>query len=233
VLLAETETLAYACRLERPGRPEVKAVKRALSLAALPASETGRALAIFRDLYPAAQPAGSVLETALGNLNPVIHPPIVLGNARPIEADGRGFDLYGEGVSPGVARLIDALDADRRAVAAGFEVDHCDLHDWVERAYGVRARSTEEMCRTLAVEVYRGIRSPDRLDSRYLTEDVPDGLVTWSELGRVSGVRTPAIDAVVQLASILNGRDHRATGRTLERLGLAGLDAEGLREAVE
>ena len=231
VLLAETETLVYACRLAGPGRPDIKAVKRSVSLAALPASATAQALQLFSTLYPQARAANSVLETGLANLNPVMHPAIVLGNARAVE-HGVGFDFYGEGVSPGIAALIDAVDRERVAIAARLSVDHVSLYEWVARAYGVRATDTVRLCRTMSEEVYRGIRSPDGLSSRYVVEDVPYGLVPWSELGRACGVVTPVIDAMIEITSVLSGADHRAEGRRLEKLGLDGLDAIGLRRAV-
>jgi len=72
-------------------------------------------------------------------------------------------------------------------------------------------------------------REPLGFEHRYLTEDVEIGLVLWSSLGRELGVPTPLSDALIALAGTVLGRDLRATGRTLESLGLAGLDAAALR----
>jgi opine dehydrogenase len=174
-------------------------------------------------LYPQVVSAASVLETGLANMNPVMHPPIVLGNLRAIESPGPRFDFYGDGVSQSVAAMIDTLDAERVAVADAYGVNHLPLHDWVARAYGVREEDTAQMCKAMSRSVYRGIDAPDRVDSRYLSEDVPDGLVPWSELGALAGVATTFMDAVILLASTINGIDYRIQGRTLARLGLAGL----------
>jgi opine dehydrogenase len=223
VVLAETETLVYACRLLGPGRPDIKAVKRCISLAVLPGPGTGRAFELMSSLYPQVVSAASVLETGLANMNPVMHPPIVLGNLRAIESPGPRFNFYGDGVSQSVAAMIDALDAERVAVADAYGVNRLPLHDWVARAYGVREEDTAQMCKAMSRSVYRGIEAPDRVDSRYLSEDVPDGLVPWSELGALAGVATTFMDAVILLASTINGIDYRIQGRTLARLGLAGL----------
>ena len=72
-------------------------------------------------------------------------------------------------------------------------------------------------------------REPLGFEHRYLVEDVGFGLVLWSSLGRELGLPTPLSDAFVDLASTVLGRDLRESGRSLERLGLAGLDAAGLR----
>jgi len=55
---------------------------------------------------------------------------------------------------------------------------------------------------------------------RYLTEDVPTGLVPLSELGRALGILTPHIDNLIDLASEELNIDFRINGRTLDRLGL-------------
>jgi opine dehydrogenase len=64
------------------------------------------------------------------------------------------------------------------------------------------------------------LRAPGAIATRWLTEDVPYGLVTWADLGRRVGVATPVLDAVVALASTVLGIDCRAQGRTADDLGL-------------
>jgi hypothetical protein len=54
-----------------------------------------------------------------------------------------------------------------------------------------------------------------------------------SALGLAAGVPTPAIDAVVKLAQTMAATDFAADARTLDRLGLAGMDASRIRRAVE
>jgi opine dehydrogenase len=47
-------------------------------------------------------------------------------------------------------------------------------------------------------------------------------------MGRAFGVPTPAMDALIALGGVLNGRDYRAEGLTLARLGIAGLRPDQL-----
>ena len=44
------------------------------------------------------------------------------------------------------------------------------------------------------------------------------------------GVATPVVDGLIAVASAMLARDFRAEGRTLDTLGLGGLDADGLAE---
>ena len=80
--------------------------------------------------------------------------------------------------------------------------------------------------------VHRGIRAPDSLRTRYLTEDVPYGLVPLASIARQLGVGTPVIDLFIDLASMLLDEDLRAGGRTAASLGLAGMDARRMVEYV-
>jgi hypothetical protein len=41
------------------------------------------------------------------------------------------------------------------------------------------------------------------------------------------------IDALITLSRTMTGRDFATEGRTLDRLGLAGRDAAGIREVLE
>jgi opine dehydrogenase len=76
---------------------------------------------------------------------------------------------------------------------------------------------------------FLGIRAQSKLDHRYLTEDVGYSLVFLSDLAARLGVPVPAIDAVIEIASVVLARDFRGEGpRTLERLGLGGLSRDEL-----
>ena len=62
-------------------------------------------------------------------------------------------------------------------------------------------------------------RGPVTVDSRYITEDVPEGLVLLETLGQALRLPTPVTSALIEIASAALGRDFRAGGRTVARLG--------------
>lgn len=72
-------------------------------------------------------------------------------------------------------------------------------------------------------EAYGDIKAPGTIDARYVTEDVPMSLVPIAELGRIAGVPTPNIDAVIQLTSTIYKRDFRAEGRSAKNMGIEGV----------
>ena len=179
--------------------------------------------ALVKPLYPEIVQATSVLETGLGNINAVFHPPGMLMNAGWLERTG--FLFYREGFTPAVGRVTAAVDAERMAVAQALGIPATAFLDLFYEA-GLttkEARDAGDIARACEESApNRTIKAPPRLDHRYIHEDVGYGLVPMAALGRLAGVATPTMDALVQLASIALGIDYARDGLTLERLGLAG-----------
>jgi hypothetical protein len=70
---------------------------------------------------------------------------------------------------------------------------------------------------------FLGIKAPDRLASRYLTEDVGYTMVLFTDLARRLGVPTPVMDSIIELTCVVLERDLREEApRTLASLGLEG-----------
>jgi opine dehydrogenase len=200
--LGVTDTLAYATRIEEENVVLVHARKRHLMVAVAGGPDPEGLLEVVGDVHPQAAAAGSLLEVALSNLNPIIHPPITLLNAGRIEA-GESFSLYGDGVRDGVAAVMAALDRERVTLAEALGAATASLEDWVDRAYGVREDDMVSLFGRLDREVYGGLRAPTRLDSRYLTEDIPLGLEVFVELAVQAHVDMPVTESVVRVARVL------------------------------
>jgi opine dehydrogenase len=71
------------------------------------------------------------------------------------------------------------------------------------------------------------------MDHKYVTEDVPCGLVAMAGLGDAAGVATPVFDGLIALSVAMLGRDFTWEGRSLERLGLAGKDVAQITSIFE
>jgi len=80
------------------------------------------------------------------------------------------------------------------------------------------------------------IKAPPDMQYRFLTEDVPFGIVPFRHLATMAGVDTPVISALILLASVVSGVDWLSKGLTLEKMGLAGVTKftlhEFLREGI-
>jgi len=232
--LAEMDCYPYAMRRPGPTRLRRTTEKRWLQIAAFPAKKTPAAFARLRTLFPQAVAAADVLHTSFTNMNAMLHVANCVSNAARIER-GDGHLFYGEGVTPAVARLYEAIDTERVAVARALGADVPSLPDWFERVYGVREATLVGTIQKLSYNTdgaYVDNKAARTLDHKYVTEDTPTGLMPISALGTTAGVPTPAIDALVKIAQTLLGRDFAAEARTPERLGLAGRDPEAIRNIV-
>jgi opine dehydrogenase len=139
-------------------------------------------------------------------------------------------------VTPAVARLYEAINAERVTVAAALGASVPSLADWFDRVYRVREATLVETCQRLTHSSdgpYQATGTPKSLEHKFITEDVPTGLIPMSALGAAAGVRTPAIDALVELARKMTGKDFGAEARTLERLGLAGMEEPQIRRVLD
>ena len=97
-------------------------------------------------------------------------------------------------------------------------------------ADGARAGRAHEALR--AAEPIRAVKAPPSLDHRYLHEDVGWGLVPWTALATAAEVHTPTMDALIQLAGVVNQVDYRSAGLDLTGMGLAGMTPEAIVEFV-
>ena len=221
----ETVSLTYITRMEGRGLVNIYSTVKRLRFAALPARHTNALFALIKPLYPEIEPATSVLETGLSNLNAVFHPPGMIMNAGWIEHTGGDFLFYREGFTPAIGRVTAAVDAERMAVARALGVPAVPFLDFFHAAglTSKAARDSGDIARACREsEPNRTIRSPSSLNHRYVHEDVGHGLVPIAALGALAGVEMATIAALIRLAGLAVGIDYVREGLTLERLGLAG-----------
>ncbi len=231
VTVAETGTFIYAARSDGPAQARIFRIKEAVPLAALPAVNTACVLEALRPAYPQFIDGGNVLKTSLDNMGAIFHPALTLLNAGWIEATHGKFQFYIDGVTPSVARVLEALDRERVTVAAALGIRAQTALEWLRMAYDASGSDLNEAIHNQPG--YYGITAPTSLNHRYIFEDIPMSLVPIGALGECFGVSVRAIDSIVRLACIVHGTDYFRRGRTLDKLGIQGLSVGELTEYVE
>jgi opine dehydrogenase len=226
VTFAEYTLLPYVCRRIGPAKVIIDAVKQELPVAAYPAVRTPKVVEVLKAVYPQTVAAANVLETSFNNLNPIFHPAITLLNAGHAEQTKGDFLFYGQGVTPSVGRIIDAVDAERVAVAQKLGIELPSAMEWMVKLYakyGANGSHAYEVFQTC--EAHSTVRYPmDSIGTFSLfAEDLPYGLVPIASLGSMLEVPTPTIDSIIDLSSMATGIDYRSEGTTVTKLGLAGL----------
>ena len=229
---AETGTLPWLTRKHGPMTAAITARATRLPTGVFPARRRDDALAVLRCAFPAVEPVEDALSAALMNAGPVIHPPLILMNAGPLEHFDR-WDIHNEGTQPAIRRVTDALDAERIAVrvALGYAAPHFPLADHY------RADGDEWMYgRRMHQKLTDSQDWRERIvltEHRYMREDVELGLAFLVSVCEWVGVPCPVARGLLALGSAVLGRDLRLEGRTLENLGLAGIDRNALRRMLQ
>ena len=229
----ETMSLLYAVRAPEPGTVVCAGVKSMLPTAALPCRRTAEFIHKIAPVFPQFKKAPNVWLTSVNNLNPIVHPPMVLFNAGRIEATGGvGWNLYADGATESVARVMTALDEDRMAVMKPVLSDGIRFIDALQKLYSNHSFSNKSLSETLRQSPIHSdpvFPAPEAVDTRYITEDLPFGLAPWSSIGRMWGIPTPNLDSVIQMASIMLGRDYFSEGLSVKDLGIEGMTPEDVK----
>ena len=241
VTFAESCTLPYGARLKAPGHVSVFINALILPTGVFPSKKTKEVIPKLRQYYSTITPAKDVLEAAINNPNPIVHPVATLLSATRIEHSRGEFYLYAEGMTPSVARTYESLNQERLSIckAMGYKLYHWNDLDF--RNYNLG--ETEEECRHRILNtsmdtafgkdgIYAGMKmkGPEHLKDRYVTEDVPYGMVLTSTLGDLLKIPTPTHDAVIQLASVINRTNYWKTGRGIKELGLSKMGKQGVKK---
>jgi NAD/NADP octopine/nopaline dehydrogenase, alpha-helical domain len=218
------QTLPWSTRVVTPGKVvNIGAAKAEVVLAALPASEgAGMAAQLSEILGTHVVASEGFLNLTLGNPGQFIHPGLMYGHFRfwrgkEYEQDSIPM-LYADATDE-IGKLVEGLSDDAIAVARAIEVESSNavnlqevvpVHEWLRSSYAhvTGDLSTVATCfrtgpiqarKAPMIEVRPGRFVPN-FGYRYLSEDVPFGLVITRSLADIVNVKTPTIDEVVRWA---------------------------------
>ncbi|MGB7183720.1 MAG: NAD/NADP octopine/nopaline dehydrogenase family protein [Burkholderiaceae bacterium] len=229
VMFAETGTLPYLAR--KHGATSVTITMRAVRLptGVYPASKTDQAITLIQKAYPSVHPIEDALSGALMNAGPIIHPPLIIMNAGPLEHSD-AFDIHNEGTQPAVRRVTDQLDAERIAIreALGYAPNHYPLKDHYDSDRWMYGDSHQRL-----VDSGDWREDINLLDHRYMTEDVAFGLSLLDSVGRYAGVATPIATGLLSISRAICNTGFLYGERSLELMGLAQLSEAQLTHLLQ
>jgi len=207
-----------------------------MPVAALPVSKTKQVIEVLKEVYPQVVPARNILETSLSNQNPIAHVPGMILTAGWIEATKGDFNFLEKAQRnpvPCIKEVRTALEAERAEIGRVLGV-RTDWHDeFYLKSKSATVPEHVEMRGLPFVAQSRPDKAPETLQFRYLTEDVPYGLVPMLSLGEQLGIKMPVTRALVLLASIINKIDYLNQGLTTQKMGLTGLGALEIMKLVK
>jgi hypothetical protein len=182
----------------------------------------------------------SFLALTLANTGQLIHPGIMYGRCHGCEDETyteAEIPLFYQGVDRFTADILQGLSDEVQTVARTLTQQLPDfdpeevtpLYDWLLAAYPNAIEDASDLQQAFNSNgAYAGLRLPVRdagngryaidFQARYLSEDVPYGLVVVRGIAELAGVPTPTIDAVIRWAQDRLGR------RYLDGDSLCGAD---------
>ena len=229
---AETGTLPWLARKHGPFEVAITVRAKRLPVGVFPEKAAGHALDVIGGAFPGAiEPCGDALSAALMNAGPIIHPPLIVMNAAPIEHFER-WDIHKEGTQASIRRVTDALDAERIAVreALGYGSPHFPLahHYAREGEIWMYGRGSHDRLTDSGDWRERIVLT----NHRYMREDLRLGLSFLVSVSELAGVATPLARAFLAIGGAICGEDFMREGRTLADLGLGGLNRAELQSLL-
>ncbi len=226
VMFAETGTLPYLARKHAVDEVAITIRAKHLPVGVFPAQRTADALDIIAKAYPVVHPVEDALSAALMNAGPIIHPPLILMNAGPLQHFER-WDIHNEGTQPAVRRVTDALDAERIALreSFGYAPYHYPLRDHYTTDRWMYGDAHDRLTESGDWREHISLQS-----HRYMREDVAFGLAFLVSVSRWCEVATPVASGLLAIASAALGENlYVDSPRTLEALGLATVSKDAMR----
>jgi opine dehydrogenase len=229
VYVGETQTLLFTCREVEDRGVKIFKIKNDNPFCFYPEQDNRYVDYFITELFPNMSVADDIKITSLTNIGAIIHPTAVVLNAGSISRQEK-FLFYREGLTPEVVNIIEKVDQERCKIAEQLDMRPEPFLEWAKKVYGVEFTTYYDAFQN--IEPYKEIGSPSTLFSRYITEDVPTGLVPFASMGRYFGIPTPFTDSIILMASSLVGTDFMEKGRTNENVALPIEVLEGGRASI-
>lgn len=229
--IVETDSL-FASRIQDDDSVWIRGVKNWTLYSSWNKSQTGRNASIMKRFFPGLQEAENVVQRGLTDFGAFAHPITMIANMNNV-ARNTGFLFYYEGFTERTLVLLEQLEEEFRAIARAYETDIIPMKELLNRYYG--CDTTGNLLQAMrTVPNYSVSKAPDTLDHRFIEEDVSSSLVPMQQLAAIAKVKTPIVDSIINMSTALLGRDFVNEGRTIAKLGWAGMShAEILRTIYE
>lgn len=219
ILSIEAESSPIDCRMDTEGCCSVLFKNVMNPIGIYPKEKQAEARRVLESLQYPYRITENVIEAALHNPNLVVHTVGALFSIPRIETTQGEYWMYKEVFSPHVWTVCEALDEEVMDVleASGIKRRQRYVEACQERNFIDDRRDPLQAFFDYALN--SSPKGPAVPDSRYITEDVSQGLVLLESLGACFGVDTPVASSLITIASKSLGVDFRAQGRTIEKLG--------------
>ncbi|MCB2297570.1 NAD/NADP octopine/nopaline dehydrogenase family protein [Clostridium tagluense] len=217
--IVEAESSPMDCRITKAGQVTVLFENVRNPIGIYPESKAHETFEMLKALEYNFVKSKSVIEAALNNPNLIVHTIGAFMSIPRIEYANGEYWMYKEVFTKSVWNIVCALDREKIQILNKLK---CKGNTYVEECKFRNSLDTS----LDATEVFfdyannHSCKGPFVSNSRYITEDVPEGLVLMESIGKYLEILTPICSSLINMSSAALNRDFRKEGRTLEKLGL-------------
>ena len=192
-----------------------------------PALRTEATMVSLLDLFPTAKAHANVLAAALSTIEPLLSAVLLFMNLGAVERSCSGCLPFGDGFTPGIARVAETLDRERLAIAAALGLDLAKAVDALH-AWGVSPLG-DLWAAVNGSRVLRQSLGTGASCARRLAADAALWLRPWAELAAQLDVPAPLTESLAELCKVAVGAVSRDVGWSLDDLGISGMSGEALQ----
>jgi len=232
ITFVDAISIPWATRIVGPAQLAILGMKEFLPVAALPAHRTSSAIEQLQQVMPLPlTPLCNVISAGLENINFGGHPLLTTLNMGLLENFDGQFNYYKDCCSVSTAKAAAVMEKERQAVGKALNLDLEPELDAMNALYAMQCETVYEINRTS--ETHGKLNSaPNSASNRYITEDAAYLLVPCFEFGKLTGIPTPLVNACLQIDNAYNDTNYFQSGRTLEKMGLAGMSVTEIMDFV-
>ena len=226
------QTLPWACRIkEYASKVDILGKKRSVGMAAFPYKITSELASFLTQLLDLKiEPLPNMLTLSLANVGQIIHPGIMYGlfkGREELKYRKEEIPLFYQGVTKEISQTLKTmsdeillLTKEIKNMDKSIDLDQVlGLKDWLIYSYkdSIADKSTLQSC-FVTNRAYQGLRAPMKkinnnyflpdFQARYLTEDVPYGLIVTKSIAQLAKVDMPIIDEVILTISKWIGKEY-------------------------
>ena len=215
------QTLPWACRIKHYGQEvTILGSKASVDLASYPADQSRTTASFLGDqLGVSMEPIGNFLSLTLAGTGQIIHPGVMYGQFH--DWDGQPFEEappFYQGIDGTTASLLQKLSDEIQTLRFDLEARFPDidlsavrpLDEWLYRSYADDITDPSSLQTSFVTNrSYAGLTVPMRTEdgglvpefqARYLSEDVPNGLLATRGIAELADVPTPIMGKVITWA---------------------------------
>eukprot|EP01147_Barroeca_monosierra_P010816 gene10816-2895_t len=179
-------------------------------------------------------PGGHFLTVALWCTNAMLHPAITYGiwhdwDGKPVKEQPLFYQNCDEFTGNVLKTISDEIRAAKEVIVSKTDADLSKwqpIDDYTIDVYGENVKDRSSVAKIFASNLaYRGLKAPcNQLDDgtfvpnfkmRYLTDDLPHGIVVMRGIAELCGVPTPMMDKVILWAQEKIGHEYLVDGKVV------------------